>query len=46
MQAVEIVGMEMGTDTSPTFESKSAMKLVGYDMTADAMRRLTNKTAL
>jgi len=32
-QAVEIVAMEMATDPPSTFEEKSAIKLVGYDMT-------------
>jgi len=45
-QAVEILGMEMATDLSSTFEEKSAMKLVGYDMTKTAAQRLYQKTGL
>ncbi|GLV39376.1 Sterol carrier protein X-related thiolase [Carabus blaptoides fortunei] len=43
-QAVEIVGMEMATDLPSTFKDKSAMKLVGYDMTKLAADRLFSKT--
>jgi len=35
-QAVEIIGMSMTTDTPSTFEEKSMMKLVGYDMSKNA----------
>nr|XP_033331850.1 non-specific lipid-transfer protein [Megalopta genalis] len=35
-QAVEIVAMEMSTDLSSTFTEKSAIKLIGYDMTKNA----------
>ncbi|XP_064101619.1 sterol carrier protein 2-like [Macrobrachium nipponense] len=38
-QAVEIVGMEMATDTPSTF-GDSPMKIVGYDMTKNAAERL------
>lgn len=44
-QAVEIVGMEMGTDTPSTF-SRSSMSLVGYDMTKSTADRLFDKTGL
>ena len=32
-QAVEILSMQMTTDTPSTFEDKSAIKLIGFDMT-------------
>ena len=32
-QAVEIVGIALHTDYLSTFESKSSIKLIGYDMT-------------
>ncbi|KAF2349337.1 Thiolase N-terminal [Trinorchestia longiramus] len=44
-QAVEIVGMEMNTDTPTTFEG-DMMKLVGYDMTKTAAQRLYEKSGL
>lgn len=34
-QAIEIVGQAMTTDDPSTFESRSAMNLVGYNMTKD-----------
>lgn len=43
-QAVEIVGMEMATDFDSTFASKSSMRLVGYDMTKAAAKKLFEKT--
>lgn len=43
-QAVEIVGMEMSTDLPSTFNEKSAMKIVGYDMTKNAAEKLFAKT--
>lgn len=43
-QAVEIVGMEMATDTETTFKGKSLMKIVGYDMTKLAANRLFVKS--
>lgn len=45
-QAVEIIGMEMATDLPSTFEEKSAMKLIGYDMTKTAAERLYKKTGV
>ncbi|MCL4146681.1 UNVERIFIED_CONTAM: hypothetical protein GTU68_052964 [Idotea baltica] len=45
-QAVQIVGMEMSTDFASTFEDRDPMKIVGYDMTRDASRRLFGKTGL
>ena len=45
MKAVEILGMEMATDTASTFGEKSTMiKVVGYDMTRQATSRLMEKT--
>ena len=38
--AVEILGMAMTTDFTTTFSEKSSMKLVGYDMTKAAARRV------
>jgi acetyl-CoA acetyltransferase len=38
--AVEILGMAMTTDFTSTFSEKSSMKLVGYDMTKEAARRV------
>jgi sterol carrier protein 2 len=35
-QAVEITGMSMATDLPSTFEEKSCMKMVGFDMTRRA----------
>lgn len=35
-QAVEILAMEMTTDTATTFAEKSHIKIVGYDMTKNA----------
>ncbi|XP_060527211.1 sterol carrier protein 2 [Cylas formicarius] len=43
-RAVEILGMEMTTDLPSTFEEKSSIKLVGYDMTRLAASRLFQKT--
>lgn len=43
-QAVEIVGMEMATDTESTFKDKSLMKIAGYDMTKLAASRLFAKS--
>jgi len=39
-KAVEIAGMTMTTDTGSSFDEQSDMKLVGYDMTRDAARRV------
>jgi len=43
-QAVLIVNMEMTTDLPSTFESKSLINLVGYDMTKKAVDKLFSKT--
>lgn len=42
-QAVEIVGMEMSTDFPSTFQENSCMKMVGYDMTKSASKKLFQK---
>ncbi|XP_078042390.1 sterol carrier protein X-related thiolase [Augochlora pura] len=39
-QAVEIVAMEMSTDLPSTFAEKSAIKLIGYDMTKNAAEKV------
>ncbi|XP_053989846.1 sterol carrier protein 2-like [Hylaeus volcanicus] len=39
-QAVEIVAMEMSTDLPSTFTERSAIKLIGYDMTKNAAEKL------
>ena len=36
-RAVEIVGMEMATDLPSTFNEKSMIKMVGFDMTKYAL---------
>jgi sterol carrier protein 2 len=38
-KAIEIAGMAMTTDLRSTFEEKSSIKLVGYDMTRKAAQR-------
>lgn len=43
-QAVEILGMEMVTDTTASFADNSCMKIAGYDMTKIAADRLYRKT--
>ncbi|GBP08912.1 Non-specific lipid-transfer protein [Eumeta japonica] len=45
-KAVEIVGMEMATDTSAVFTENSLIKIAGYDMTALAARRLFERTGV
>ncbi|GAB0095865.1 Non-specific lipid-transfer protein [Sergentomyia squamirostris] len=42
--AVEIVGMEMATDLPSTFQEKSMMKVIGYDMTRHAAQKLFGKS--
>jgi sterol carrier protein 2 len=39
-KAVEILGMAMKTDFQSTFSERSAMKLVGYDMTKSAAQQV------
>jgi acetyl-CoA acyltransferase len=38
-QAVEIAGQALVTDMASTFEDRSCMKIVGYDMSAEAARQ-------
>lgn len=42
-QAVEIVGMEMATDLPSTFQDRSHLKIIGYDMTKYASKKLFDK---
>ncbi|XP_011296998.1 non-specific lipid-transfer protein [Fopius arisanus] len=39
-QAVEILAMEMATDTASTFAERSSIKLIGYDMTKKAAEKV------
>ncbi|XP_037293160.1 non-specific lipid-transfer protein-like [Manduca sexta] len=45
-KAVEIIGMEMATDTPAVFQENSLMKVAGYDMTALAAKRIYQKTGV
>jgi sterol carrier protein 2 len=45
-KAVEIIGMEMATDTPAVFTDKSHMKITGSDMTALAAKRIYQKTGI
>lgn len=45
-KAVEIVAQEMVTDLPSTFEEKSVIKMVGYDMTKKAARKCYEKSGL
>ncbi|CAG9790062.1 unnamed protein product [Diatraea saccharalis] len=45
-KAVEIIGMEMATDTPAVFEENSLMKIVGTDMIALAAKRIYEKTGV
>nr|QDP42312.1 sterol carrier protein [Ectropis grisescens] len=45
-KAVEIIGMEMATDTEAVFTENSLMKVAGYDMTALASKRIYEKTGV
>lgn len=45
-QAVEILALEMTTDTCSTFEEKSAIKLIGYDMTKRAAEKAFRRAKL
>ena len=45
-QAVEILGMVMETDKPNTFNSKSMMDLVGYEMTGRAAQKLYRDTKI
>uniref|UniRef100_A0A1I8HAI5 Sterol carrier protein 2 n=1 Tax=Macrostomum lignano TaxID=282301 RepID=A0A1I8HAI5_9PLAT len=43
-QAVELLAVEMATDLPSVFNDKSAIKMVGYDMTSGLLRPSTRKT--
>lgn len=45
-QAVEIAGMAMATDLPSSFEERSCIKLVGYDMTEQAARQAYAQSGL
>lgn len=45
-KAVEIVAQEMVTDFPSTFEEKSCIKMVGYDLTKTAAERCFSKSGL
>ncbi|XP_031765728.2 sterol carrier protein 2-like [Galleria mellonella] len=45
-KAVEIIGMEMATDTPDVFENPTFMKITGTDMTRLAATRLYKKTGI
>ncbi|XP_013199206.2 sterol carrier protein 2 [Amyelois transitella] len=45
-KAVEIIGMEMATDTPDLFTDNSFMKIAGAQMTAIASKRLYDKTGV
>ncbi len=45
-QAVEIAGMAMATDFQSTFDEKSCIKLVGFDMTQKAARQAYEQSGL
>ncbi|XP_026732683.1 non-specific lipid-transfer protein [Trichoplusia ni] len=45
-KAVEIIGMEMATDTPAVFTENSLMKVAGYDMTGMAAQRLYQNTGI
>lgn len=45
-QAVEILGMAMATDLPSSFEEKSCVKMVGYDMSKSAAARVYDQTGL
>jgi len=45
-RAIEIAGMAMTTDLPSTFEEKSCIKLVGYDMSKAAARKVYEQSGL
>ncbi|HVM97995.1 MAG TPA: lipid-transfer protein [Candidatus Acidoferrales bacterium] len=45
-KAVEILGMSMTTDFNSTFDEKSCMKMVGYDLTTQAARKVYQQSGL
>jgi len=44
--AIEIAGMSMTTDGPSTFEEKSMIKIVGYDMTKSAAQKVYKESGL
>ncbi|MFM8409310.1 MAG: lipid-transfer protein [Alphaproteobacteria bacterium] len=45
-KAVEIVGMAMASDFKSTFDEKSSIKLVGFDMTKTAARKVFEQSGV
>lgn len=45
-RAVQILGMQMATDLPSSFEEKSCTKMIGYDVTQLAAKRLYQETGL
>jgi sterol carrier protein 2 len=45
-KAVEILGMAMTTDFNSTFDDKSCMKMVGYDLTKQAARKVYEQSGI
>lgn len=45
-KAVEIVGMAMASDFKSTFDEKSSIKLVGFDMTKTAARKVFDQAGV
>lgn len=45
-KAVEILGMAMTTDFQSTFDEKSCMKMVGYDLSKQAARKVYEQSGL
>ncbi len=45
-KAVEIVGMAMASDFKSTFDEKSSIKLVGFDMTKSAARKVYDQAGV
>ncbi|MFI5317555.1 MAG: lipid-transfer protein [Myxococcota bacterium] len=45
-KAVEILGMAMATDLPSTFDEKSMIKLVGFDLTAKAAQKVYRQSGL
>lgn len=45
-RAIEISAMEMTTDTSSTFDERDPIKLIGFDMVANAAQKAYNKAGI
>jgi sterol carrier protein 2 len=45
-KAVEIIGMAMTTDYASTFDEKSSIKLIGYDMTRKAAQKVYEQSGI